>query len=251
MRIDPDQELKLECGISIDDRSVADILALCEATLGRGEPVHICTVNPEIAEVARRDAGYAVAVKAASVRTADGSGVAAALSARYRRWVQRVTGVRLLSELVDWARSQSKPVCIIGADPDSRRTAEMRLSAMGVVVHPGQSPMVTRDGEIASPGDAAQLPRDGVVLVALGVPKQELWIRHQIESGAPPNVYVGVGGAVDYLSGQAQLPPAWIRKAGLEWIYRLCREPRTRLRRQVSTIPRFVWHELLRRREKP
>jgi N-acetylglucosaminyldiphosphoundecaprenol N-acetyl-beta-D-mannosaminyltransferase len=88
------------------------------------------------------------------------------------------------------------------------------------------------------------LPRGGAVLVALGAPKQELWIRRALDRPAPPNVFVGVGGAVDYLSGAARVPPAWMSRCGLEWLFRLLLEPRRLARQGKSLIP-FVRREIV------
>jgi N-acetylglucosaminyldiphosphoundecaprenol N-acetyl-beta-D-mannosaminyltransferase len=134
---------------------------------------------------------------------------------------------------------------IVGASERARRAAEEELRKEGVRVLPGASPEVSPDGTMID-GGVLRLPTGGVVLVALGAPKQELWIRRQIREGAPANIYVGVGGVVDYISGLAPEPWGWARSIGLEWLYRLIREPRRRGRRQLTTLPNFLWHEVLR-----
>ena len=84
------------------------------------------------------------------------------------------------------------------------------------------------------------------MLVALGIPKQERWIRRRIDDGDANNcIYAGIGGAVDYLSGDAFFAPAAIRGLGLEWLFRLVLEPRKRVSRQLSTLPRFLVREIL------
>ena len=84
-----------------------------------------------------------------------------------------------------------------------------------------------------------------IVLVALGAPKQELLIQRLLDADPTGRIYVGIGGAIDYLSGAKTLPPAWVRRVGAEWLYRLVREPRSRVGRQLASLPRFAWGEIV------
>jgi N-acetylglucosaminyldiphosphoundecaprenol N-acetyl-beta-D-mannosaminyltransferase len=88
-----------------------------------------------------------------------------------------------------------------------------------------------------------------VLFVAFGVPKQEKWIRHHL-SELGVSVAIGVGGSFDVISGRLKRAPVWMQRAGLEWLYRVLREP-SRLPRLLA-LPRFVWlglrEALLRRR---
>ena len=77
-----------------------------------------------------------------------------------------------------------------------------------------------------------------VLLVAYGAPAQEYWIARNL-ARLQPCVAVGVGGTFDYLSGTTPRAPAWMRGAGLEWLYRLVRQP-WRWRRQLA-LPLFVY----------
>jgi N-acetylglucosaminyldiphosphoundecaprenol N-acetyl-beta-D-mannosaminyltransferase len=75
--------------------------------------------------------------------------------------------------------------------------------------------------------------------VAYGHPAQDLWIaRNQPILRVP--VAIGVGGVFDYLAGEASLAPGWVRRIGLEWLYRLIRQPQ-RWRRILVAVPLFLW----------
>ena len=81
-----------------------------------------------------------------------------------------------------------------------------------------------------------------VLLVAYGHPAQDLWIaRNQPLLRVP--VAIGVGGVFDYLAGEAPRAPAWMRRIGLEWLYRLIRQPQ-RWRRILVAVPLFLWAAL-------
>jgi N-acetylglucosaminyldiphosphoundecaprenol N-acetyl-beta-D-mannosaminyltransferase len=88
-----------------------------------------------------------------------------------------------------------------------------------------------------------------VLLVAYGHPRQDLWIaRNQPALRVP--LAMGVGGVYDYLSGRVPLAPAWVRRIGLEWLYRLVKQPR-RWRRILVAVPFFMWEVLRRGRRGP
>lgn len=231
-------------GVLVTDWSPQTLIRNCEERLSQGQPVHICTVNPEISEMALADRDYGRIVQHADIATIDGIGISLAVLRQHSRFPRRLTGVTLVNALTDWARETNREIGIVGASDTSRRRAESRLRAIGLRVRDGVSPTVTLRGE-SEPLPREWWPVSGIVLVALGPPKQEFWIRKQIEGGAPPNVFVGIGGAVDYLSGVAKPPPALVKRLGVEWLYRLLREPQKRLRRQVATLPRFAWRQVL------
>jgi N-acetylglucosaminyldiphosphoundecaprenol N-acetyl-beta-D-mannosaminyltransferase len=93
--------------------------------------------------------------------------------------------------------------------------------------------------------------RPEVLLVAMGFPRQEEWIAHNLPQ-LHVNVAVAEGGSFSFISGATPRAPRWLRRLGLEWLYRLLRQP-WRLRRQLA-ISRFVWHvarERLRRGSHP
>ena len=84
------------------------------------------------------------------------------------------------------------------------------------------------------------------VWVGLGCPRQERWLFEHREQ-LPPAVYFGVGAAFNFHAGLVQQAPAWVRAHGLEWLYRLCREPRRLFKRYLVHNTRFIWYCLTRR----
>jgi exopolysaccharide biosynthesis WecB/TagA/CpsF family protein len=84
--------------------------------------------------------------------------------------------------------------------------------------------------------------RPSVVLVAMGNPTQELWIARHIPGCAP--CAIGVGGLFDFVAGNVQRAPGWIRAARLEWVFRLALEPRRLWRRYLIGNARFLAHVL-------
>jgi len=87
--------------------------------------------------------------------------------------------------------------------------------------------------------DAISAVAPDLVLVGLGAPKQELWI-HESAAALAPAVLLGVGASIDFLAGNARRAPGWMSAAGLEWLYRLAREPGRLWRRYLVRDPRFL-----------
>jgi N-acetylglucosaminyldiphosphoundecaprenol N-acetyl-beta-D-mannosaminyltransferase len=91
--------------------------------------------------------------------------------------------------------------------------------------------------------DMINRSKPDVLWVGLGLPKQERWIfEHRFRLNVP--VAVGVGAAFGFLSGQVKHAPNWLGNLGLEWLWRLTREPKKLWKRDLVDGPRFVWHVL-------
>ncbi|MBB4634537.1 WecB/TagA/CpsF family glycosyltransferase [Longimicrobium terrae] len=234
-------------GLRVQDFSVDAAVRACRTLVDAGRTVHVCTLNPELAELALADPSYKDVLDAAHLTTIDGVGISLAVLRQHGRFPGRVTGVSILHALARDAAAHGREVIIIGASDASRREAEARLRARGITVREGISPMVNADGT-GHPLPVEMIPPGGLVVAAMGSPKQEFWIRRQLERGGPPAVYVGVGGAVDYVSGATPTPPKILRRLGMQWLYRLVTEPGTRMERQRRTLPRFVWRQVVRGR---
>ncbi|HEX8036274.1 MAG TPA: WecB/TagA/CpsF family glycosyltransferase [Ktedonobacterales bacterium] len=217
----------------------------------------VVTLNPEMVMAARHDAELREAILRAELVVADGAGVVWAALLGGAALGGRVTGVDLLDACAQVAAERGYRLFLLGAAEGVARQAAERLEAR----YPGLriagafagSPAVAEQSEIC-----ARIREAGadIVFVAYGAPAQERWIaRTRGDLGAA--VAVGVGGAFDFVAGRVPRAPLWMRRLGLEWLYRLWREP-WRWRRMLA-LPRFtvavlragwprVWRALLWRR---
>lgn len=227
-------------GVAIDDVVEDEAVAMAEAMLRAGGPHQICTLNPEFVMEARRNPAFAAVLATADLCPPDGFGLL--LAARYLGTPLRgrVTGVRLVERLAALAASDGHRLFLLGAAPSVAEAAAAALAAR----HPGLrvagcfagSPSPRHEPFLRQLIAAA---RPDILLVAYGHPRQDLWIaRNQPVLRIP--IAVGVGGVFDYLAGRVPLAPAWMRRAGLEWLFRLVRQPH-RLPRIVDAVPRFLW----------
>ncbi|HEV2072938.1 MAG TPA: WecB/TagA/CpsF family glycosyltransferase [Thermomicrobiales bacterium] len=231
-------------GVPVDIVSRADTSAWIRNRLSAGKScAHIVTLNPEYVMTCRRDAAFHTIVQEADLVTIDGAGVAIAV-----RWltqirsVERVTGVEICWIAASISAESGAGIFLLGAGPGvADRSAEKMLKVSPGAVIAG----TWAEGSPHQRDDAETIRRitasgANVVLVAYGAPGQVHWIaRNQSAlSGAGVKVVVGIGGALDYISGNVSLAPALVRKLGLEWAYRLAREP-WRWRRQL-VLPQFA-----------
>lgn len=227
-------------GCRVDAVSRDDAVARIAALAQGAAPSLVVTLGVEMVMYARRDAHFRALVDAAALSLCDTIGILLASRARHGPLRERVTGVDLIDPLV--ARSaagEDLRFFLLGSAPG---VAERAASALRER-HPGAAIVGTHDGYFApgqSPTIVAAIAASGanVLLVGLGSPKQEYWLEENL-GAAKCGVGIGVGGSFDVLAGTVSRAPRLWRKAGLEWLYRLIREP-SRWRRQLE-LPRFAF----------
>jgi N-acetylglucosaminyldiphosphoundecaprenol N-acetyl-beta-D-mannosaminyltransferase len=237
----PDRDRQTILGAPVDPVTLDDALVLVRDWHDRRCGLHhVVTVNPEFVMAARRDPAFARALHESALATADGVGIVLAgrlLDVRVR---QRVTGVDLTEGIAGLERDDVR-LFLLGAAPGVADEAATRLSERFRTVRiTGTWPGSPHDENF--PEIEAQVGASGatVLLVAFGHPQQDLWIARHRDALARHGILVavGVGGTFDYLSGRVPRAPRWLRRAGLEWLYRLTRQP-SRWRRQLA-LPLFA-----------
>jgi N-acetylglucosaminyldiphosphoundecaprenol N-acetyl-beta-D-mannosaminyltransferase len=225
-------------GVPVSARSERDAIDWMERTFAaHGRLCQIATYNPEYAIAARNDRRFLDAIRRCELVTADGIGIVLAAKLRGRT-LERVTGVRLLELLA----ATNQPLFLLGAGPGvAERAASNLLSQQPRACIAGWWSDGTPDPALDET-TIARIRDSGarVLAVAYGAPAQVFWIdrNRAALSAAGVRIAIGVGGALDYWSGEASLAPEPIRRIGLEWFWRLLREPR-RWRRQLA-LPQFA-----------
>lgn len=238
-------------GLPVDlltlDEGVDRLAGAVRAVRDGAAPIQVVTMNAEMAMQAQADPALARIIRKAGLVTADGSGVVWALRRQGVADVRKVAGVELTKALMARCAQDGSSVYFLGAKPGVAQTAADRLAAEfpGLTVAGVQDGYFKPDDEPAL-RDAIRAARPDVLLVALGVPRQELWIdQWQADLGVP--VALGVGGSLDVFAGNVNRAPLPFQKLHLEWLYRLIQEP-WRFQRMRSTLPAFV-KEVLRRED--
>lgn len=230
-------------GIRIDnvriEEAVNDVVSLAEDD--DAPPRQLCFVNAHCINVACVDSAYASIVQAAPRVFADGIGVRLAARAQGVDVVDNVNGTDLFPPLCAAFEERGLPVYLLGARPGVVEGVVSWLRA--------QYPRLTIAGSHHghfSPEDepeiieAVRASGARVLLVAMGVPRQEKWIEANLDR-LGVKVAVGVGALFDFYSNTVPRAPVWMRKRGLEWVYRLYQEPGRMWRRYVVGNPQFMW----------
>jgi N-acetylglucosaminyldiphosphoundecaprenol N-acetyl-beta-D-mannosaminyltransferase len=231
-------------GVPVDRVTLPQALLRIEALVRDGRGGAVFTPNVDHVVLAQRHPGFRAAYADADLSLADG--VPIVWSSRLLRdpLPEKVSGSDLVRPLLRHAAALGWRVYLMGGRPGVPEEASrrMRLELPGLAVVGTDSPEVAAEGPDPA-GDAAaervRAARPDLVLVALGAPKQELWI-HRQRARLGPAVAVGVGASLDFLAGRARRAPRWISSAGLEWLWRLGHDPRRLWRRYLVDDPRFA-----------
>lgn len=217
------------------DEATARILKFAR----EGPSAQIVTLGTEMVVYAQKDARFRAIVNGCALSLCDTVGLLAVARRHGAQLRDRVAGVELIERLCDAAASQGVPVYFLGGGEGVAADAAAILE----VRFPGLRVAGTRSGyfsDAESGAVAAAIAESGAKLLfaGMGSPRQEIWLaEHLAETGCGAGI--GVGGSFDVLAGRMERAPRFVRRFGLEWLYRLAREPR-RWRRQLA-LPHFVW----------
>lgn len=225
-------------GVRVDALTLEQAVARIDGFIRSGQPHQVVTVNPEFLVQARGDAGFRACLERADLALADGVGLLPAARLLGHRLPGRVTGVDITISLMALCAQAGYRVYLLGAaEGVAAATAtalQTRYPGLQIAGYHAGSPNPAHDTEQVTRVREA-LPQ--VLLVAYGAPDQDLWIARNLQQLGVP-VAIGVGGTFDYLSGRVPRAPELLRRWGLEWLYRLVRQP-WRWRRQLR-LPVFV-----------
>lgn len=204
---------------------------------------HVITLNAEMAIQAERNAQLAQVIRKAELVVPDGSGVVLYLRMRGYR-IPRCPGIELAESVLKSCQGRSSvSVFFLGGKPGVTQAASQRWQQRcpGLAIAGTQHGYLSPDEECTLCDTLAQ-DQPQVILVGLGVPRQEFWIAEHRHL-CPKSVWIGVGGSFDIWAGEKDRAPEWFRQNHLEWMYRLYQEP-WRWRRMLA-LPRFAWRALV------
>ncbi|PHV71266.1 glycosyltransferase [Sporanaerobium hydrogeniformans] len=214
----------------------------------KGDKVHLVfTPNPEIIMTARENERLSSILNKADLVVPDGIGVVIASKfLRGNTLKERVAGYDMVQNTMKEAVSNGYKYYFLGSKPGiaNKAAEEMRK------LYPGIQIVGTHDGyfkpeESERIIEAINASGANILLVALGAPKQEIWIEENKDKLTHIRVAIGVGGSLDVMAGVVKRAPFIYQKLGLEWFYRLVKEP-SRFGRML-VLPKFLLYVLLRK----
>lgn len=195
----------------------------------------VATPNPEMLLAAGKNHEFKKILQQTNLNIPDGTGIIWASKRHGTPLPERVTGTDLMQALCHKVTPDTR-IFLLGA-------------AKGVAEKAAQKLQINKKLNIVGTFSGSALPHDDLNLqklindarpdllfVAFGAPKQELWIARNLPHLPTVKVVMGVGGAFDFISGVRNRAPAWMRRIGLEWLYRLLKQPKRIVRIFNATV---------------
>ncbi len=206
------------------------------------ESRYICVANVHMVMEAFDSASFRKIVNSADVVTPDGMPLVWMMRLKGQRDQQRVYGPALMLHVLEAASHENIPVGFYGGKPEVLESLVERMQSRyrGLNVAYSFSPPFRAIDQDEDSSIADHINKSGVriLFVGLGCPKQEVWMAEHL--GTINAVMIGVGAAFDFHAGVIRQAPAWMQRAGLEWLFRLVTEPRRLWKRYLYYNPRFV-----------
>ena len=223
-------------GVGFDDLTLDEAAKAAAGMIEAGGFHYVVTPNPELVDRARREEPFRQALNGADLVLPDGIGVVYAAKILGRPLKGRCPGIDFAGKLMEHMSRTGLRLYLLGAKPGVAEAAAARLEAK----YPGLVICGTHDGYFKEDGPVAEAIRAAeadVVFVCLGAPKQEYWmVKNGPATGA--KLMAGLGGSLDVFAGVVERAPEAWQKLGLEWLYRLTKEPK-RIGR-MARLPLFL-----------
>jgi N-acetylglucosaminyldiphosphoundecaprenol N-acetyl-beta-D-mannosaminyltransferase len=214
-----EQILGVDVSITSYDQLEQDILH----DIDNNKKSFIVAINPEKLRMARLNSSFKELLNSATYNIPDGSGIIMISKLRKGKIRTRVTGIDLMMRICRLAAEHNKSIFMYGGKPEVLEQAKEKLqSQIPTLKIAGAINGYEKDQEKIK----EEINKSGadIIFVALGSPKQELWIWEHMNDLCP-KIFQGVGGSFDVLSGQVLRAPLWMQKISLEWFYRLIKQP--------------------------
>lgn len=224
-------------GVSYNNVTMDEAAALTDELLSEAKNHMVVTPNAEIAYMAAKDKELGEILNNSDMVVADGIGVVYASKIYGTPVKQKVAGVELGERVLENASKSGKGVFFLGAKPGVGELAAEKL----LEKYPGINFVGIRDGYFKD-DDAviAEINASGaeILFVCLGAPKQEKWMAQNKEK-ISARLMLGLGGALDSYAGTVKRAPKIFIKLGLEWFYRLIKEPKRAGR--MMALPKYMF----------
>ena len=224
-------------GVSFDNVTMEEAVEIGCRLMDEPGSHYVVTPNSEIVYACREQPGLTDVLNGASLVLPDGIGVVYASRILKKPLKQKVAGIEFGSAMLALAAQRGWTVYFLGSKPGIAEEAARRLCEE----YPGLQVVGTADGyfkEDAPVVEKIAALKPDLLFVCLGAPKQEYWMAKNADA-TQARLLLGLGGSLDIYSGSSQrAPDIWVR-LGLEWAYRLVKEP-WRIRRQMN-LPKFLF----------
>lgn len=231
-------------GVRVDVLTREEMENTILSVVRNGERGWFCYVNIHTLQLAQEIPWYKKFIDDARVAYCDGEGVRLGAWLLGHRLPERITLTTYLDELAALAEKEKLGLYFLGATPEVLRQGMSVLQQR----FPSLRILGWRDGYFTKDEEPDVLreineKKPHILLIGMGAPKQEQWVKENFRRLEVPLVWVG-GGFLDTLAGEKRICPRWLANIGMEWLFRLLQEPRRLWRRYLLGNPRFFWEIL-------
>lgn len=225
-------------GVNVNSLTMAQAVEAVQQFIAEKKVALVATANAEMLMRSTQDEELKDILNQADLVVPDGAGTVWAAGHLGESMPERVAGFDLAQELMREAPARGDRIYFFGSAPGVADKAKAKAEEL----YPGIQVVGTRNGfftEADEPGIIAEIKaaRPDILLAALGVPKQEKWLKKHMQELQVP-VSIGVGGTLDVMAGVMERAPLWMQKAKLEWLFRGLKQP-SRAGRLLA-LPKFV-----------
>ena len=232
-------------GVRLHNVDTAETLAIIDAFIKEGGPHQVCTPNVDFIVQAQKDSEFLRILNQASLSIPDGMGVVYASRFLGTPLKENVKGRVLVIHLCRQAAQLEHSVFFLGGAPGVADQAAQTLSQQfpGLKIAGTLSPSFhIMEDEQENNRVLEELNRchPDILFVGMGAPKQDKWIAKNLSKTSIP-VALGIGCTFDVISGRVKESPRWMTNVGLEWLFRLSREPGRLWKRYLVQDPKFFW----------
>jgi N-acetylglucosaminyldiphosphoundecaprenol N-acetyl-beta-D-mannosaminyltransferase len=233
-------------GITINIHTMADAVASIVSAAQQDQSFHVCTLNLDHVRHLNANGDFRESYRRARFVTADGFPIVV-LGRLARAPIQRTTGADLVEPVCEAAARNGLPIYLLGSDPPTLAECEKRLCDRyeGLKVAGSFSPGRGFEAHSAEADDSIERVRASgakLCFLALGSPKQEVFAARCVDR-LPGVGFLCIGAAIDFVAGKQERAPGFAQRNGLEWFWRLTREPRRlgpRYARCAAALPSLV-----------
>ncbi len=229
-------------GVKVNKLSFKEVVMELEKSIEKSKKIKVFTPNTEIVMLCQKDTELKKIINSGDIVTPDGIGLLYAAKIKGFNLKERVTGYDISLSLLEMSKKKDINIFLLGGKKGVAKNAKEKLNNEGyknvIGEHHGYFFNEERYEEIENKiiKEINNL-NTKILFVGFGSPKQEKWINKNI-SKLNCNIIIGNGGTIDVLSGEVKRSPKIYQRLGLEWLYRLVKNPK-RIKRQIS-IPKFL-----------
>jgi N-acetylglucosaminyldiphosphoundecaprenol N-acetyl-beta-D-mannosaminyltransferase len=237
--------------VEIDALAMDEAIAAFQGLIARRDPSLALVVNVDVCMKIRRDGALRDIFRSANLVFVDGTPMMWAARFLGCPFPERVSGSDFVPAFCSTAAREGHTIFLLGGAPGiaeaARHWLENRYPGLRIAgTYAPPFGFDQDDGENARIVRMVKQARPDVLFAAFGCPKQEKWLfRFREELEVP--ISMGVGSTFDYLAGRLRRAPAWMQRAGIEWVYRMMQEPRRLWRRYLVEDAPFVYHVVRQR----